>query len=263
MKPVRAARAMAFAGTCVVFVPAASAATCESLSSLSVSHGVVTLAQTVAPGAFTPPAGRAAGPAGSQNPFAKLGSFCRVAVTLKPAPQSDIKAEVWLPSSGWNGKLQVVGNGGFAGTISYPAMANALAAGYAAASTDTGHTGPSSNTFTNEDVLVDFAHRAIHETTVAAKTTGNGFYGSAPRFSYFAGCSTGGRKALTPAQRYPNDFKVVGASTPASDTSRQAFAHICFAQGLAHPAGALPREMLAVVHDAVLNACYALDSAKD
>src|SRR5688572_22339894 len=190
MKPVRAARAMAFAGTCVVFVPAASAATCESLSSLSVSHGVVTLAQTVAAGAFTPPAGRAAGPAASQNPFARLGSFCRVAVTLKPAPRSDIKAEVWLPSAGWNGKLQVVGNGGFAGTISYPAMATALAAGYAAASTDTGHTGPSSNTFTNEDVLVDFAHRAIHETTVAAKTTVNGFYGSAPRFSYFAGCST-------------------------------------------------------------------------
>ena len=32
-------------------------------------------------------------------------------------------------------------------------MATALAAGYAAASTDTGHTGPSSNTFANEDVL--------------------------------------------------------------------------------------------------------------
>jgi len=110
---------------------------------------------------------------------------------------------------------------------------------------------------------VDFAHRAIHETTVAAKTTVNGFYGSAPRFSYFAGCSTGGRQALTAAQRYPDDFNGIVAGAPASHTSTQAFGQIWFAQALADPAGALPRETLAVVHDAVLNACDALDSAKD
>jgi len=246
-----------------MFLPsAASAATCNSLASLPVKNGTVTLAQTVAAGAFTPPAGRAGAPGGA-NVFAKLGEFCRVAVTLKPAPRSDIKAEVWMPTSGWNGKLQVVGNGGFAGTISYPAMANALAAGFAAASTDTGHTGPSSNTFANEDVLIDFAHRAIHETTVAAKTTVNGFYGNLPRFSYFAGCSTGGRQALTAAQRYPEDFNGIVAGAPASHTSTQAFGQIWFAQALADPAGALPREKLALVHEAVLNACDAHDGAKD
>jgi Tannase and feruloyl esterase len=241
-----------------LYPTAAAAATCESLTSLAVKGGTVTLAQTVAPGAFTPPVGRAGG-AGGANAFAALGQFCRVAVTLKPAPRSDIKAEVWMPSSGWNGKLQVVGNGGFAGTISYPAMANALAAGYAAASTDTGHTGPSSNTFANEDVLVDFAHRAIHETAVAAKTTVNGFYGNAPRFSYFAGCSTGGRQAMTAAQRYPEDFNGIVAGAPASHTSTQAFGQIWFAQALAD----VPREKLPLVHDAVLNACDALDGAKD
>jgi feruloyl esterase len=241
---------------------AAAAATCESLTSLAVKNGTVTMAQTVAAGAFTPPAGRGGGRGGA-NAYAALGPFCRVAVTLKPAPQSDIKAEVWMPASGWNGKLQVVGNGGFAGTMSYPAMANALAAGYAAASTDTGHTGPSSNTFANEDVLVDFAHRAIHETTAAAKTTVNGFYGNAPRFSYFAGCSTGGRQALTAAQRYPEDFNGIVAGAPASHTSTQAFGQIWFAQALADPAGALPREKLTLVHEAVLNACDALDGAKD
>jgi feruloyl esterase len=157
-------------GVFLASVPSAAAATCESLTSLSVTNGVVTIAQTVAPGAFTAPTGRAGGPPGGQSPFAKLGSFCRVAVTLKPASQSDIKAEIWLPSTGWNGKLQVVGNGGFAGTISYPAMATALGAGYAAASTDTGHTGPSPNTFANEDVLIDFAHRAIHETRIPTGT---------------------------------------------------------------------------------------------
>src|SRR4029450_3067472 len=134
----------------VLLPSAASAAPCESLASLSVNNGTVTLAQTVASGAFTPPAGRAGAPGGA-NVFAKLGEFCRIAITLKPATRSDIKAEVWMPVSGWNGKLQVVGNGGFAGTISYPAMANALAAGYAAASTDTGHTGPSGKTFGKEE----------------------------------------------------------------------------------------------------------------
>jgi feruloyl esterase len=255
-----AARVVAIVSA-VILPSAASAATCESLASLPVKSGSVTLAQTVSAGGFTPPSGR--GGAGGANVFAKLGEFCRVAITLKPAPRSDIKAEVWMPTNGWNGKLQVVGNGGFAGTISYPAMANALAAGYAAASTDTGHTGPSSNTFANEDVLIDFAHRAIHETTVAAKTTVNGFYGNAPRFSYFAGCSTGGRQALTSAQRYPEDFNGIVAGAPASHTSTQAFGQIWFAQALGDPAGALPREKLTLVHDAVLNACDGLDGARD
>jgi tannase/feruloyl esterase len=188
----------------------APAATCEQLTSLTLRGGTVTMAQTVAPGAFTPPAGRAGGPGGAANPFAKLDAFCRVAATLKPGSQSDIKAEVWLPLNGWNGKLEVVGNGGFAGTISYAAMATALAAGYATASTDTGHTGPSSNTFANNDVLIDFAHRAIHETTVAAKTTVDGFYGSAPKQSY----STDARPAVV--KRSPPRRSIPTISTASS-----------------------------------------------
>jgi len=246
------------------FVPSdANAAPCEQLTTMSLRGGTVTSAQTVAAGAFAPPAGRVGGAPGATNPYTKLGAFCRVAVTLKPAARSEIKAEVWLPASGWNGKLEVVGNGGFAGTISYPAMATALAAGYATASTDTGHTGPSSNTFANEDVLTDFAHRAIHETTVAAKSTVDGFYGSAPKLSYFNGCSTGGRQALTAAQRYPEDFNGIIAGAPASYTSKQAFGQIWFYQALADSASALPREKLTVLHDAVMNACDELDGAKD
>ena len=263
MRRTRSALITIFAGVLAPWASSASAATCESLASLAVPHGTVTLAQTVATGSFAPPGGRAGVPSGGQNPFAKLGSFCRVAVTLKPGAQSDIKAEVWLPSSGWNGKLQVVGNGGFAGTISYPAMANALAAGYAAASTDTGHTGPSTNTFANDDALIDFAHRAIHETAVAAKATVVGLFGNAPKLSYFNGCSTGGRQAVTAAQRYPEDFDGIVGGAPASHTSTQAFGQIWFSQALADPASALPREKLTMLHDAVLNACDELDGAKD
>ena len=142
-------------------------------------------------------------------------------------------------------------------------MANALAAGYAAASTDTGHTGPSSNTFANDDVLIDFAHRAIHETTVAAKATVQGLFGNAPKLSYFNGCSTGGRQAVTAAQRYPEDFDGIVGGAPASHTSTQAFGQIWFYQALADPASALPREKLTMLHDAVLNACDERDGAKD
>jgi feruloyl esterase len=171
--------------------------------------------------------------------------------------------EVWLPASGWNGKLQVVGNGAFAGTISYPAMATALKAGYATASTDTGHTGPSSNTFVNQDVLVDFAHRAIHETTAAAKKAVDAFYGNAPKFSYFNGCSTGGRQALTAAQRYPNDFDGIVAGAPASFGSKQTFGQIWIYQATAGPDAALTREKQQALHAAVLTACDESDGVKD
>jgi feruloyl esterase len=245
----------------------AHAATCDSLLSLSVApgtgHGRVTLAQSVAPGGFPAPVPPAGAPAPARNPYAALPAFCRVAVTLQPTAKSDIKAEVWMPAAGWNGKLQVVGNGAFAGTISYPAMATALAAGYATASTDTGHTGPAANTFANDEVIVDFAYRAIHETAVVAKKAVDGFYGAAPRVSYFAGCSTGGRQALTAAQRYPQDFNGIVGGAPAIFTTKQVFGQIWFYQAIASGPGALPKEKLPVIHDAVLHACDALDGAKD
>jgi len=255
MKPLLALLAL--------FTPVAVfAAPCESLTSLSAPERTVTLAQTVAPGEFRPPAGRAGAP-NAANPFATLPSFCRIAATLKPSARSDIKMEVWLPTSGWNGKLEVVGNGAFAGTISYPAMATALAAGYATASTDTGHTGASSNTFVNQDVLVDFAYRAIHETTATAKKVVDAFYGGAPKFSYFNGCSTGGRQALTAAQRYPKDYDGIVAGAPASFGSKQTFGQIWIYQATATAEAALTREKQQALHSAVLNACDANDGVKD
>ncbi len=219
----------------------------------------VTLAQDIAPGTFAP-GGRGRGGAAA---FAALPAFCRVAVTLRPTARSHINAEVWLPASGWNGKLQVVGNGGFAGTIPYPAMAAALGAGYATAGTDTGHTGAAANTFVNEDVLVDYAYRAVHETTATAKKIVDRFYGQAPRFSYFSGCSTGGRQALQAVQRYPEDFDGVVAGAPGLRPTRQAFAQNWMYQATADAASALPAPKLALLHQAVLNACDALDGARD
>src|SRR5262245_57119266 len=106
---------------------AAAAASCESLSSFKLTNATITLAQTVSAGAFVPSAGDAEpgeAPASAQA-FKNVPAFCRIAATLAPTADSDIKIEVWLPASGWNGKFQAVGNGGWGGPIRYPAMGEA------------------------------------------------------------------------------------------------------------------------------------------
>jgi len=112
---------------------------CESLAKVVLSQATVTSAEALAAG-FTPPSGR--GGRGRGGTALPLPPFCRVAATLMPTPQSNIKVEVWLPLD-WNGRLLEVGNGGWAGSINYGGMSTALAAGFATASTDTGHTGGS------------------------------------------------------------------------------------------------------------------------
>ena len=114
----------------------AAGVSCETLASFTLT-GKVTTARVVPAGGFTPP-GR--GGEGGGEAFKRLPAFCRVAATLTPTSDSDIKVEVWLPSAGWNGKFQAVGNGGWAGTISYPAHGRRARARIRRASTDTGHT---------------------------------------------------------------------------------------------------------------------------
>src|ERR1019366_2666270 len=117
----------------------AFAASCESLISLQLPDTKITLAQTVASGGFAPVNVRA-GKDGA-NPYESLPAFCRVAATLTPSKDSDIKIEVWLPITGWNQKFQAVGNGGWAGMIGYNNLAQGVKDGYATAGTDTGHPG--------------------------------------------------------------------------------------------------------------------------
>ncbi len=245
----------------VLFASPALGATCESLATFSQPHVAVTLAQTVAAGAFAAPGrgGRGA------NVFAKLPSFCRVAATLTPTSDSEIKIEVWLPTMGWNGKLEAVGNGAWAGTISYPAMATALTAGYATVSTDTGHTGGDAKFMVGHpEKLVDFEERAVHEMTVVAKAVANAYYASAPKRAYFNGCSTGGRQALTEAQRYPLDFDAIVAGAPANAVRRQTFGQIWLWQAThKDDASLLTPEKFAVLHKAALAQCDALDGVTD
>jgi feruloyl esterase len=245
----------------------AKAASCESLASLSLKGGTITTAESVAAGAFQQPGARGGGRGGAA--YAALPAFCRVAATLKPTSDSEIKIEVWLPASnngaGWNGALQSVGNGAWAGAIGYAAMATALGAGYAAASTDTGHTGGSVNFVVDHpEKVVDFAYRAVHEMTVAAKAVAQAYYGQAPKHSYFNGCSTGGRQALTEAERYPNDYDGIIAGDPDVAASRVHEAQL-FAAQVAHSTDAsyIPPAKYAALHAAAMEACDALDGVKD
>ena len=97
-------------------------------------------------------------------------------LTLRPSSDSDIKVEVWLPSSGWNGKFEAVGAGAMAGSIPYALMAPALAEGYATSGTDTGHVGNNADFMPEHpEKLIDFAHRAIHEMAVKAKAVVNAY----------------------------------------------------------------------------------------
>jgi len=255
-----------FVITCAVAVLAglptapALAAPCEGLKALALKNVAVTEARIVAAGTFMAPGGQPA--AGARvNAFKDLPDFCRVTATLTPTSDSDIKVEVWLPANGWNGKFQAVGNGGWAGVISYAAMADAIRGGYATASTDTGHVG-GRGTFAlgHPEKLIDFAWRSEHEMTVHAKAVIQAFYGNPAKRSYWNGCSTGGRQGLKEAQKFPDDYDGIIAGAPANRTAISLWiAHAV----LKDPASYIPPSKYPVIHRAALDACDKVDGLED
>jgi feruloyl esterase len=230
---------------------------CTSLSALSLPNTTITLAEPIAAGPFAPSGGGA--------PTRTVPAFCRVAATLTPSADSNIKIEVWMPTSGWNGKLQAVGNGAFSGSIAYPAMANALVRGYATSSTDTGHTGNTA-AFSqgHPEKVIDFGWRAVHEMTVASKRLVAAFYERGPTRSYFSGCSAGGRQALKEAQRFPTDFDGIIAGAPGLDWTGRATQAVRILKALElNEAARLSAAQTELLHRAVVNACDARDGIKD
>jgi feruloyl esterase len=247
------------------------AATCEGLLALRVPNATITLAQPVGAGAFTPPATDAGAPP-QPTAFRELPAFCRVAATLRPSNDSDIRIEVWMPLANWNGKFQGVGNGGYAGSITYTSnrggiergMAEALARGYATASTDTGHVGGTAAPFLGHpERLIDYGYRAVHEMTAAAKAIVNAFYGAPARFSYWNGCSLGGRQGLMEAQRFSDDYDGIIAGAPANPQTRLSAWNVHVGKLAASPKHAIPPSKYPMIHAAVLNACDARDGLQD
>jgi feruloyl esterase len=245
----------------------AAGAACEALRSLQMPNTAITIAESIAAGAPLPDApanpedGAGAAPA---RVATAPRAFCRVAATLKPSPDSDIKIEVWLPAD-WNGKFNAVGNGAFSGSIAYPAMRTSLSRGYATASTDTGHSGNNASfALGHPEKLVDFGWRAVHATTEVSKQIVRAHYDAAAKYAYWTGCSAGGRQGLMEAQRFPADFDGIVAGAPGVDWSGRAAQALRGEQLYRHdPSVQITVDDRQLLHQAALAACDAQDGLKD
>ena len=240
----------------LAIAPNARGATCESLTALSLPNTTITIAQSIPAGSFTTP---------FNATLINLPAFCRVAATLKPSADSAIKIEVWLPAASWNDKLLAVGNGGWAGSIPYPALANGVRRGYAATATDTGHEGNGGSfALGHPERLIDYAYRSEHEMTVAAKAIVGAFYGATATRSYWNGCSTGGRQALVEATRYPDDFDGIIAGAAANPKTLLDAWRMWMAQvAMKDQADRILPSQYPLIHQAVLAQCDAIDGVKD
>ena len=238
-----------------------AAACAKVATTLRIAEATIDATTVVSDGSFTPPA------EGNARPRALTGlpSFCRVQLTLTPSSDSNIKTEVWMPLTGWNGKFQQVGNGAFAGSVQYGALAEALKRGYAAASTDTGHTGAGAQWAAGHpEKIIDWGYRSEHLTAVDSKQAITDFYGVGPKLSYFTGCSGGGRMAFQEAQRYPADFDAILAGAPAYDRGNEAFGFMLKWKATHEtPDSPIPPSKYPAIHKAALDACDAIDGLKD
>ncbi|MBI1684291.1 tannase/feruloyl esterase family alpha/beta hydrolase [Caulobacter hibisci] len=201
-------------------------------------------------------------------------AFCAVQGVIAPK----IRFELRLPTNGWTQRYLQVGCGGLCGVLNVrtehadgctPVKDGAIAL----ASTDMGHEGKGGmaamgdGTFGADPQLrIDFAYRGVHLTSVASKALIARFYGQAPRYSYFSGCSDGGREALMEAQRFPGDFDGIAAGAPAMVfTVQNSFYHAWQAASNTGPDGksVLIASRLPILHAAALASCDAVDGLKD
>jgi feruloyl esterase len=253
------ATASAFAALCCG-ASQAYAADCGQLTGLRFGAATIVEAADVAAGAtVTNP------DLGARNQYVIKNQVCRARGVIRPTSDSEIKFEVWLPpASAWNRRYQGVGNGGFAGSMPYASMQQALGGGYAVAATDGGHVDPLGDGRDarwapgHPEKLEDYGWRAIHETAVAAKATVQAYYGEPAAYAYFVGCSNGGRQAFMEAQRFPNDYDGIVAGAPGIYQTSLLTFDMGIAQKTTRTAdGWLSAAKLALLHDAVQDACHA------
>ena len=242
----------------VVLTIPASAATCADLVKISIAGVSVTSASDVAAAHFTPP---------GSDKVLDTPAFCRVVAVARPTSDSVINFELWIPTGErWNRDLLGVGNGGYNGAMQYAELADGVKRGFAAASTDTGHTGADlAFAAGHPEKIVDWGYRAIHVMTESAKLIIRDYSGSLPRHSYFMGCSTGGHQALSEAQRFPADYDGIVAGDPGNNRVHLN-AGFLWAFAATHDANGnaiLPGSKLSLLNKAALDGCDAADGVKD
>lgn len=199
--------------------------------------------------------------------------FCRVVAASRPTADSNIGFEVWMPpADSWNGKFQGVGSGSSAGSIGTAAMLVALRDGYAVMATDNGHltdasrpNGAAEQTWAlgHPEKIIDFAYRAQHVSTVAAKALTQRYYDKAPSKSYFVGCSQGGHHALMEASRFPDDYDGIVAGAPAWQWANLMVAELWNSTPYLQNQTALTAAKMTLLNNTVIQACDALDGVTD
>jgi len=250
--PFSVALLASFLGICAT--PSA-AATCASLADLKLRDTTITAALFVPAGTYTAPDGEV---------FANLPAFCRIAATLTPTSDSNIKIEVWIPYSGWNGRFLGTGNGGTAGLIVYGTLAYFLPLNYAVANTDMG-TSPAATDPLAGRVLtdhpekqIDFATRSTNLMTARSKQIIEAFYEEHPKYSYFFGCSTGGGQAIHEALQFPGDYDGIIANAPGMNGTHNTAANVWNYQAFNGPANITAAQATAITA-AVVKQCVGKD----
>ena len=231
---------------------------CEQIAALKLPNVTISAAE-ISADADLPDSGDPKGVEHGGNP-----DHCRVLAHVTPTPRSDILVEVWIPTVGWNGRYLGIGNSGFAGQIDYAAMKLGVSQGYAVAATDGGHRGTAVDASWARDQpekIADFGWRAIHVMTKTAKAIVASFEGTPAKYSYFYGCSSGGRQALMEAQRFPDDYDGILAGAPAADWTGLFAMGAASLKHLDNPSGYIPPTKLQVIGHEVLANCGAQGSA--
>jgi hypothetical protein len=211
----------------VVAAPSAAAAqNCSSLIKPAVPDTTV-----VSITAAEKPGGTVAYPPGYPiPPVTDVPPYCDVSIVLThPGVGDRVTVRVWLPLQAWNGRFQGLGGGGYVMGGWDADLAGGVKLGYAIATTDGGHDANVSNPATwalgadghvNQELLKNFASRSLHDMAVAGKAVTAQYYGRRANYSYWMGCSTGGRQGLMNAQRYPTDYDGIIATAPAINWDR-------------------------------------------
>jgi len=240
----------------LVLTGPALASSCSDMKSMALKNTIISETELVSAGTYLPQ---------DSNVSLVLPSRCRVAAVLSPSADSHIEMELWLPETNWNGKFLALGNGGWAGSISYSAMAAGLGKGYAVASNDTGHKEyTAAFAVGHPEKLTDFGYRSMHEMAVQSKAIIKQYYAQSPTLSYFQGCSTGGRQGLMEAQRFPEDFDAIIAGAPVNNMFNVSAAQMhSMVSILADQSLYLPPDKVQLLHDAVLSACESIDGVND
>jgi hypothetical protein len=245
---------IAFSLCVLVWSQSVAAQTTDSCAALRVQDFTgITDAPTAITGAAVVPAGEG------------LPEYCRVRGTIAPA----IAFELRLPTQTWNEKFLMQGCGGMCGIINMAAGEDALARNYAVINQNMGHDSQpfvATWAYNNLQAEIDFGYRSTHVTAVAAKVLVEAYYGKAPEYSYFKGCSTGGRQAMVQAQRFPWDFDGIIAGAPVLNEIGDGLLHLVWS-GRANldedGQPILSPTKLPHIRNAVLAACDANDGVED